>query len=135
MYYVYPETLCTCSYLRLDGQVCFYRWLYSDAVKPLGRISWPVCPLRDINKAAWGAKLILMADLAYPVSCASLGHLLIAQHCHLYLNACFSLLTAPHLPPPPTLFHPLIPIDLIRDITAIEKHYIINQGHSLTNSL
>ena len=31
--------------------------------------------LRGINKTAWGAKLILTADLAYPgsLSCASLG--------------------------------------------------------------
>ena len=36
-------------------------------------------PSVSINKAAWGAKLILTADVAFPVSCASLGHLLIAQ--------------------------------------------------------
>ena len=30
--------------------------------------------LVGINKPAWGAKLILTADLACPVSCASLGH-------------------------------------------------------------
>ena len=33
--------------------------------------AWP--PLRGINKTAWSAKLIPMADLAFPVSCASLG--------------------------------------------------------------
>ena len=27
------------KHLRLDGQVCFYRPLFSDAVKPRGRIS------------------------------------------------------------------------------------------------
>ena len=47
-----------------------------DAVKPRGCISWPVWPLRGINKTAWGAKLILTAGLVYIVSCASLGHLL-----------------------------------------------------------
>ena len=61
--------------LRLDGQVCFFRRLFSDAVKPRGCISWPVWPLRGINKTAWDAKLILTAGLAYLVSCASLGHL------------------------------------------------------------
>ena len=25
----------------------------------------------------------------YPVSCANLGHLMVAQHCCLYLNVCF----------------------------------------------
>ena len=54
----------------------------------------------EMNKTAWDAKLILTADLAYPVSCASLGHLLMAQHCHLCLNICFSLSTAPHPPTP-----------------------------------
>ena len=72
-------------HLRLDGQVCFYKQLFCDAVKPQGCISLPVWPQRGINKTAWSAKLILTADLAYPVSCASLGHLLMAQHCHLCL--------------------------------------------------
>ena len=70
-------------HLRLDGQVCFYRRLFCHAVKPRGCISWPVWPLRGINKTAWGAKRILTAGLAYPVGCACLGHLLTAQHCHL----------------------------------------------------
>ena len=63
---------------RLDGRVCFYRRLFSNAFKPQGCLSWPLWPLRGINKTAWGAKLILTADLAYPGSCAGLGHLLIA---------------------------------------------------------
>ena len=129
------------KHLRLDGQVCFFRWLFFDAVKPRGCISWPVWPLRGINKTAWGAKLILTAGLAYPVSCASLGHLLIAQHCNLCLSVCFSLPTAPYPTPPPTpppshqptLYRPHPPptrqppidptrpppIDSIRDITAV----------------
>ena len=66
------------KHLRLDGRVCFYRQFFSDAVRLRGSISWPLWPLRGINKTAWGAKLtklILTADLAYPVSCARLGHL------------------------------------------------------------
>ena len=59
--------------------------------------------------------------LAYPVSCAGLGHLLMAKHCPLSLNVCFTPPTAPHPSPPP-------PIDSIRVITEVEK----NQGH--TNS-
>ena len=70
-------------------------------------------PPKGINKAAWGAKLILMADLPSPVSGASLGHLLMAQHCHLCLSACFSPPTAPHPLPPP--------IDSINDIKAIKN--------------
>ena len=52
------------KHLRLDGQVCFYRQLFSDTFKPRECISWPGWPLRGINKAAWDAKLIIMADLA-----------------------------------------------------------------------
>ena len=72
------------KHLRQDGLVCLYRKLFSDTVKPPGCISWPVWPLRGINKTAWGGKLILTADLACPVSCVSLGHLLMAQHCYLF---------------------------------------------------
>ena len=92
------------KHLRLDGQVCFYRQLFSEAVKPGGCLSWPLWPLRGINKTAWGAKLIVTAGLAYPVSCASLamGHLLMAKHCPLSLKVCFTLPTAPLPPPPPT---------------------------------
>ena len=97
-------------HLRLDGEVCFYRQLFSDVVKPRGCISCPVWPLRGINRTAWGAKLILTADLAFPVSCASMGHLLMAQHCLLV----FECLLQPTPPHPPH-------IDSIRDITAIEK--------------
>ena len=103
------------KHLSLDGQVCFCRQLFSDAVKPRGCISWHVWPLRGINKTAWGSKLILTADLVYKVR---LGHLLMAQHCHLCLNVCFSPPTAAHPPPQPTPY-----IDSIRVITAVEKNY------------
>ena len=72
-----------------------------------------------------------MADLAYPVSYASLGHLLMAQHCHLSLNVFFSPPTVPHPPllptqPPPTIdiiYAPTrqLPTDSNQDITAFEK--------------
>ena len=108
------------KHLSLDGQVCFCRRLFSNDVKPQGCISWPVWPLRGINKTALGAKLILMADSVYQVSCARLGHPLMAQHCHFCLNVCFNLPTAPHPPP----------IDSIRVITVIQKNCLKNQGCS-----
>ena len=96
---------------------------FCDTVKPRGCISWPVWPLRSINKTALSVKLILTADLVYHSGCASLGHLLMAHHCHLCLNVYFSPLygsqpTHPHHPLLPT--HPP-PTDSIRVITAIEK--------------
>ena len=108
------------KHLSLDGQVCFCRRLFSDNAKPRGCISWPVWPLRGINKTAWGTKLILMADLVYQVSCARLGHPLMAQHCHLCLNVCFNPPTAPR---PPS-------IDSICVITAVKISYLNNQGRS-----
>ena len=114
-------------HLRLDGQVCFYRRLICDAIKPRGYISWLVWPLRGINKTAWGAKLI---DLVYHSSCASPSHVLMAHHCHLCLNACFSSPTAPHPSPPPTT-PPLTcppPIDSIRIITDVEKTILKTWG-------
>ena len=93
------------KHLRLDGRVCFYRRLFSDAVKPRGCLSWPLWPLRGINKTAWCAKLILTVGLAYPVSCAGLGHLLMAKHCPLSLNVCFTRLRLPTRP-----FHPPHPL-------------------------
>ena len=125
------------KHLRLDGRVCFYRRLFSDAVKPLGCLSWPLWPLMGINKTAWAAKLILTTCLAYPVSCAGLGHILMVKHCPLSLNFCFIPPTAPHPPPPPTPppSHPPThppPIDSIRVITEVKKNHPKNQGH--TNS-
>ena len=109
--------------LETRWQVCFYRKLFCDAVKPRGCISWPVWPLRGINKTAWGAKLILTADLVYHSSCASLGYLLMAHHCHLRLNVCFSPPVALQPPPPPTPPPPIRPppIDSICVITDVEK--------------
>ena len=102
------------KHLRLDGRVCFYRRLFSDAVKPRGCLSWSLWPLRGINKTAWAAKLILTAGLAYPVSCAGLGHLLMAKHSPLSLNVCFTPPTVPHPPPPltPPPSHPPTPYRL-----------------------
>ena len=135
-------------HLRIVGQVCFYRRLFCDAVKPQGCISWPVWPLRGINRTAWGAKLILTAYLVHHSSCASLGHLLMAQHCNFCLGVCFSPPTAPHPPPPPTPppSHPATPlppghppptrpppIDSIRVITDVEKNHLKSLGSS--NSL
>ena len=116
-------------HLRIVGQVCFYRRLFCDAVKPQGCILWPVWPLRGINKTAWGAKLILTAGLVHHSSCASLGHLLMAQHCHFCLRVCFGPPAAPHPPPPPTP----PPIDSIRVITDVEKNHLKSLGSS--NSL
>ena len=79
-------------HLRIVGQVCFYRRLFCDAVKPQGCISWLVWPLRGINKTAWGAKLILTAGLVHHSGCASLGHLLMAQHCHFCLGVCLTVI-------------------------------------------
>ena len=83
------------------------------------RVHFMACVAPEgINKTAWGAKLILTADLVCHPSCASLGHLLMSHHCHFCLNVCFSSPTAPHHPR-----HPPPPIDSIRVITDAEKNF------------
>ena len=55
--------------------------------------------LSGINKTAWGAKLIVMTGLVYPVGCASLDHLMMAQHCRMFASARLRFLTCPNLSP------------------------------------
>ena len=80
---------------------------FFNADKPPGCISWPVWSLSGINKTAWGGKLILTADLAFPVSCASLGHLRTDGTALPFVLECLhkptytSPTTNPSLPPTP----------------------------------
>ena len=115
----YPET--PCKYLAIDGQVCFYRRLFADAVKP--RRCMHVMVLGRVNRTAWGTKLLLTAVWAYLVDFTSSRHLLKTQHCSLSPNGCFAPPSAPHPPPPST------PIESIHDITGAEK------SHQKTSSI
>ena len=72
--------------LTIDGQVCFYRRLFTDAVKPRGCIS-----------CSWGALIGL-----HGVPNCSSRQSWPPQHCSLSLNWCFTPPSAPHPPPPPT---------------------------------
>ena len=94
-----------------------------------------VAPEGIINKTAWDAKLILMADLVYHSSCASLDRLLMAQHCNFSLNVCFSPPMAPHPPPLPTPppSYPPTPYRLNLHYYRCGKNYLKNLGRS--NSL
>ena len=62
---------------------------FQDYSSPQQILNPSLHALRGTNKTAWAAKLILTADLAFPVSCASMAHLLMAQHCPFCLNAYF----------------------------------------------
>ena len=83
------------KYWTIDSQVCFYRRLFVDAVKPQGCISWP-----------WGASIGLYgvpgcsSCQSWPPLCIvhSLCHRLKVQHCSLSLNGCFSPPSASHPP-------------------------------------
>ena len=44
-------------YMTVDGQVCFYRQLFADPVKPRGCTTGPLLPLRGTNKTVCSAKL------------------------------------------------------------------------------
>ena len=67
-----------CLYMKVDSciiqrhQALEYRlpgpllqMVFSNAVKPQGCISWPLWPLRGINRTAWDAILLLTIGLAY----------------------------------------------------------------------
>ena len=82
------------KHLAVDGQVCFYRRLFADAVKPRRCMSG--------SWGAWGTKLLLTAVWASLVDFTSSRHLLKAHHCSLSPNGCFTPPSAPHPPPPPT---------------------------------
>ena len=115
--------------LTIDGQVCFYRWLFYRCYETT-RVQYKV--LGRVNRTAWGTKLLLTAVLASLVDYISSCHLLKAQHCSLSPNWCFTLPSAPHPPPPPTPPPPTRPppIDSIRDITGAEKNHLKNQQQS-----
>ena len=96
--------------------------------------------LRGINKTAWGAKLILMADLVYRVSCASLGHLLqMVQHCQLCLNVCFiaclQLPNRPNCPPHPPPSCPPIPYRLNPHYYSRQKTTSKTRGVSIASRI
>ena len=118
--------------LTIDGQVCFYRWLFTDAVRPQGSISW-----------SWGALIGLhglpncSSQQYWPllcIACISSCHLLKAQHCSLSPNWCFTPPSVPHPPPPPTLtpFHQPAPYRLNPWYYRSWKNYLKNKQHSST---
>ena len=82
---------------------------------------WHLCitglvgPLWNTNQNWWGANLLPMAVLIYPVDCVHLCHLLRAQHHCLYLNgrenlplACPPTSTMPSPPLTPIYTTPVI---------------------------
>ena len=85
--------------LTIDDQVCFYRRLFTDAVKPQGCISWSWGALIGLhgvpNCSSWQSWPPLWI---VSVPC----HLLKVQLCSLSPNWCFTLPSAPHPPPLPT---------------------------------
>ena len=85
------------KYLAIDGQVCFYRRLFADAVK---HTKVHVMVLGRINRTAWGTKLLLTTVWASLVDCTSSCHLLKAHHCSLSPNGCFTPPSAPYPPTP-----------------------------------
>ena len=102
------------KYLAIDGQVCFYRRFFADAVKPRRCMSWSWGTLIGLHGVPNCSSRQSGASL---VDCTSSRHLLKAHHCSLSLNECFTPPSAPHPPPPPT------PIESIRDITGAEKNH------------
>ena len=89
------------TYLAIDGQVCFYRRPFANAVKPRRCMSCNMV-LGRVNRTAWGTKLLLTAVWASLVDFTSSRPLLKVQRCSLGPNGCFAPPSAPHPPMPPT---------------------------------
>ena len=60
------------KYLIINGQVCFYRWLFTDAIKPPGCISWPWRALIGLHgipgcstRQSWPPLWILPVSVTY----------------------------------------------------------------------
>ena len=97
------------KHLTIDCQMCFYRWLFADVVKPPQCILCPLWPVRGINRTAW-----IVPDYRSPTNSTALC---------LCPNGCFTPPLTPHPPststsPPPACSPPT---DAIRDFTEIQK--------------
>ena len=103
--------------MAVDGQVCFYRQLFVDLVKPRGCITGPLVPLRGTNKTVGSATLQPTTVWTYPVIVAVYVDYWMYSTAVCVLmegTARLRLPTHPHHPPP---------IHTICDITAVEKNY------------
>ena len=109
--------------MAIDSQVCFYRQLFADPVKPSWCITGPVGPLGSTNQNWLGAKLLPMAILIYHVVCVHRCCLFRAQHHCLWPNSREDLSSTcpptPTTPAPLPTTHPLI--STICDITGVVK--------------
>ena len=107
-----------------DGQVCFHRRSFLGPVKPRRSTTGSMGPLMGINKAAWGAKLLLTSVSSLLVDCGCLCALLRTQHCCLPQCGWFGPpLASPPAHPPPIEFMPVI--------TKVEKKPHKNQQSQL----
>ena len=108
--------------LTIDGQVCFYRWLFTDAVKPRGCISWPWDALIGLH----GYQTASHGSLGLP--CGLYQFMSLTEGTALLFESKLVLYSAFSSPPAPTT-HPTRPppIDSIRDITGAEKNHLKNQ--------
>ena len=100
------------------SQVCFHRRLFTNPVKLRLCITGSVGPLGSTNQNWWGAKLLPMAVLIYPVDCVYLWHLLRAQHHYLCPTGKENLPSA--LPTHPRYITPVI-------LQGAVKNYLTNQ--------
>ena len=72
--------------MALDGQVCFYRWLFVNLVKPWRCTVEAVEPVNSIIKDVSDAKLLPMTVSAYPVNFVCFYYIMMIQQCCLCPN-------------------------------------------------
>ena len=103
----YPEIPST--YVVIDDQVCFHRWLIADPVESSRCTTGSMGLVNGINKDVSGARLLPMTASTCPVDWVFFYHLLKTQHCCLCPNGRYSSLLTTYLPALPTPSHPLPP--------------------------
>ena len=112
----YQETLL--KYLTIDGQVCFYRQPFANAVEPRGCISWP-----------WGALIGMhgIPSCSWWQSCPPLW--IVSVYVKYWGQSTALWVQMVALPRLWLLTRPPS-IDSICDITGAEKNYLNNRQHS-----
>ena len=109
--------------MGVDAQICFYRQLFVDPVKPQGCTKGPLVPLSGTNKTVGSATLLPTTVWTYPVIVAVYVDYWMYSTAVCVLMEGIAHLRLPTHPPP---------IHAIRDITAVEEKLSQNPAVSAT---
>ena len=98
--------------MAVDGQVCFYRQLFVDLVKPQGCTTRPLVPLRGTNKTVGRATLLPTTVWAYPVMAVYVDYWMYSTAVCVQMEGTTHLQLPTHPSPLPPI-HPLYMLSVI----------------------